>query len=127
MTRRMLIILLGLAFCGSGLTASAKTLIRDFSGTGTATTAEFEVRAPWILDWRVNSDYQDSLAIEIALVDANTGFQAGLIVQTKRAGNGVRLFNQSGKFRLRVSSTLARWQLKVEQITRAEAELYTPK
>ena len=127
MVRRVLFILVSVAFCAGGLTASAKMLVREFSGTGTATTAEFEVRAPWILDWRVNSDYQGSLAIEVALVDANTGFQSGLILQTKRPGNGVRLFNQSGKYRLRVSSTLARWQLKVVQITAAEAELYTPK
>ena len=91
-----------------------------------STTAEFEVRAPWILDWRVNSDYQGSLAIEIALVDATTGFHSGLILQTKRPGNGVRMFNRSGKFRFRVSSTLARWNLKVEQLTRAEAEEYEP-
>ena len=92
-----------------------------------ATTAEFVVRAPWILDWRVNSDYQGSLAIEISLVDATTGFHSGLILQTKRPGNGVRLFNKSGKYRFRVSSSLARWSLKVEQLTRAEAELYTPR
>jgi len=127
MIKRMLAALACVAFCVGGLSASAKTLVREFSGTGTATTAEFEVRAPWILDWRVNSDYQGSLAIEVALVDANTGFQSGLILQTKRPGNGVRLFNQSGKYRLRVSATLARWQLKVEQITAAEAELYTPR
>ncbi len=127
MVRRVLFIIVSVAFCAGGLTASAKTLVREFSGTGTATTAEFEVRAPWILDWRVNSDYQGSLAIEVALVDANTGFQAGMILQTKRPGNGVRLFNKGGKYRLRVSSTLARWQLKVEQLTAAEAELYKPR
>jgi len=127
MIRRVLVILISVVFCAGGLTASAKMLIRDFKGTGTATTAEFEVRAPWILDWRVNSDYQGSLAIEIALVDANTGFQSGMIVRTKRPGNGIRLFNKGGKFRLRVSSTLTRWQLKVEQLTAAEAELYTPR
>jgi hypothetical protein len=127
MIKRTLTALACVAFCVGGLSASAKTLVREFSGTGTATTAEFEVRAPWILDWRVNSDYQGSLAIEVGLVDAKTGFQSGLILQTKRPGNGVRLFNQSGKFRLRVSATLARWQFKVEQITAAEAELYTPR
>ena len=127
MLKRMLAALACVAFCAGGLSASAKTLVREFSGTGTATTAEFEVRAPWILDWRVNSDYQGSLAIEVALVDANTGFQAGMILQTKRPGNGVRLFNKGGKYRLRVSSTLARWQLKVEQLTAAEAELYKPR
>jgi hypothetical protein len=127
MIKRMLAALACVAFCAGGLSASAKTLVREFSGTGMATTAEFEVRAPWILDWLVNSDYQGSLAIEVSLVDAKTGFQSGLILQTKRPGNGVRLFNQSGKYRLRVSSTLARWQLKVEQITAAEAESYKPK
>ncbi len=127
MMKRALTILLAVAFCAAGLTASGKTRIKEFSGTGMATTAEFVVRAPWILDWRVNSDYQGSLAIEISLVDATTGFHSGLILQTKRPGNGVRLFNKSGKYRFRVSSSLARWTLKVEQLTRAEAELYTPR
>jgi hypothetical protein len=127
MMRRVLTVTIALAFCVSTLTASGKILVREFSGTGTATTAEFEVRAPWILDWRVNSDYQNSLAIEVALVDGTTGFHTGLVLQTKRAGNGVRLFNQSGKFRFRVSATLARWNLKVEQLTREEAELYEPR
>jgi hypothetical protein len=127
MMRRVLTVTIALVFCVSTLTASGKILVREFSGTGTATTAEFEVRAPWILDWRVNSDYQNSLAIEVALVDGTTGFHTGLVLQTKRAGNGVRLFNQSGKFRFRVSATLARWNLKVEQLTREEAELYEPR
>jgi len=126
MTKRILTTLLAVAFCVTGLTASGKVLVREFSGTGMGTTAEFEVRAPWILDWRVNSDYQRSLAIEVVLVDATTGFHAGLILQTKRAGNGVRLFNKSGRYRFRVSSTLARWNLKVEQLTADEAELYKP-
>lgn len=126
MMRRVLTIMLAAAFCMTGLTASGKVLIREFSGTGMGTTAEFEVRAPWILDWRVNSDYQRSLAIEVVLVDATTGFHAGLILQTKRAGNGIRLFNKSGRYRFRVSSTLTRWNLKVEQLTAAEAELYKP-
>jgi len=127
MKKRVLTTIMALAFSVTALTASGKITVREFSGTGTATTAEFEVRAPWILDWRVNSEYQNSLAIEVALVDATTGFHSGLILQTKRAGNGVRLFNSSGKYRFRVSSTLARWNLKVEQLTPEEAELYKPR
>jgi hypothetical protein len=118
--------MLAVAFCATGLTASGKVLVREFSGTGMGTTAEFEVRAPWLLDWRVNSDYQQSLSIEVALVDATTGFHSGLILKTKRAGTGVRLFNKSGRYRFRVSSNFTRWSLKVEQLTAAEAELYKP-
>ena len=127
MMKRILTIVLTVGFCVTGLSAGGKVLVKEFSGTGMATTAEFEVHAPWILDWRVNSDYQGSLAIEISLVDATTGFHDGLILQTKRAGNGVRMFNQSGKYRFRVSSTLVRWNLKVEELTREEAELYKPR
>lgn len=126
MMKRVLTILLAVAFCATGLTASGKVLVREFSGTGMGTTAEFVVRAPWILDWRVNSDYQRSLSIEVALVDSTTGFHAGLVLKTKRAGNGVRLFNKSGRFRFRVSSSLTRWTLKVQQLTPDEAELYKP-
>ena len=85
------------------------------------------MQAPWILDWRVNSEYQKAMAIEVHLVDSLTGFHRGLILQTKYAGNGVRLFNQSGRFKFRVSATLADWRLKVEELTREEAELYTPR
>lgn len=114
------------ALLAATLPAGSAELVREFSGQGFATTAEFEVEAPWILDWRVNSDYQKSMAIEIHLVDGATGFHKGLILQTKYPGNGVRLFNEGGSFRLRVSATLSRWNLKIEELSPEEAELYTP-
>jgi len=126
MMRRTLTLFLALLLCCTGISASGKVLVREFSGTGSMTTGTFEVRAPWILDWRVNSDYQDSMAIEVALVDGTTGFHDGLVLKTKYAGTGVRLFEKSGRYRFRVSTTLVRWTLKVEQLTRAEAELYAP-
>ena len=82
---------------------------------------------PWLLDWRVNGEYELMLAIDIVLLDGRTGRQIGRILHTKRRGNGVKLFNTSGRYKLRVDSTFARWDLKVIQITPAEAELYTPR
>ncbi|NNL53895.1 MAG: hypothetical protein HKP32_01935 [Woeseia sp.] len=107
--------------------ASSKELVKQFSGTGNTTTEWFEVQAPWILDWRVNSAFQGAMAIEISLLDGNTGFHQGLLLQTKRPGDGVKLFNTSGRYRFRISTTLARWSLKVEELTREEAALYTPR
>jgi hypothetical protein len=107
--------------------ADSGEVIAELSGSGNATTQEFEVEAPWILDWRVNTDYPQSMAFEIHLVDASTGFQSGRILQTKRPGNGVRLFRQSGRFRFRISTTLAYWSLRVEQLSEQEAEEYTPR
>ena len=66
------------------------------------------------------------MAIEISLIDSSTGFLSGLIIQTKYVGNGLKLFQEGGKYRFRVSSTLANWYLKVEEITEAEIELYKP-
>lgn len=126
MFRKILLLATGLLIT---LSAGSKQLVTEFSGSGSAsmTTREFEVQAPWILDWRVNSDFQGSMAIEVSLVDGATSFHRGLILQTKQPGNGVKLFRQSGSYRFRISSTLSRWTLKVEELTREEAEQYSPK
>ncbi|MEC9415751.1 MAG: hypothetical protein VYC67_04070 [Pseudomonadota bacterium] len=107
--------------------AGAANLIREFSGDRSVTTAEFEVQAPWLLDWRVNSNYRESMGLEISLVDAKTGFLVGRIFKTKYAGNGVKLFDSSGRYRLRVSSTLTTWNFKIKELSKDEAELYSPK
>ncbi len=101
--------------------------MQEFRGSRTTTTAEFEVRAPWILDWRVSSDYPGTMGVEVSLVEAGTGVHRGIALRTKWQSNGVRLFDQSGTFQFKIISNLAEWTLKVEQLTREEAEQYTPK
>ena len=105
----------------------ARELIREFRGSRTTTTAQFEVRAPWILDWRVSGEYPGTMAVEVSLVEAGTGVYQGAVLRTKWRGNGVRLFEQSGTYPFKVISNLADWTLKVEQLTRAEAQEYTAK
>ena len=105
----------------------ARELIREFRGSRSTTTAQFEVRAPWILDWRVRGEYPGTMAVEVSLVEAGTGVYQGTVLKTKWRSNGVRLFDQSGTFQFKVISNLADWTLKVEQLTRAEAQEYTPK
>ncbi len=107
--------------------ASGKSLVREFSGTGNADTAEFFVEGPWLLDWRLDGDYNAMVALEIHLVEARGGRHVGRVLRTQRRGNGVKLFEEGGAYRLRISSTLARWRIRIEQITEEEAELYTPR
>ncbi len=107
--------------------AESSQLVREFSGTKSTTTVEFTVESPWILDWHLNADYESLVALDITLIEAKTGRHVGLIKHTKQIGNGVRLFHLDGTFRLRISATLARWRIKIEQLTDAEAELYEPK
>ena len=106
---------------------AAEELIAEFQGTGNQNTVTFEVEAPWILDWRINSDYNKMVSFDLDLVDGTTGVLEGNILRAKALGNGVRMFDTSGKYRFRINASFIRWHLKVIQLTPEEAELYTPK
>ena len=108
-------------------TAHGAKRVTEFRGTGNLTTAIFRVESPWVLDWRLDGDYEQMMGLEITLVEAKTGKHLGRVLYTKRRGNGAKLFHSAGLYQLRISSTLARWTVKIEQLTREEAELYTPK
>ena len=107
--------------------AQAKTRVAEFKGTGNTTTAIFRVESPWLLDWRLDGDFDQMVGLEITLIEAKTSRHVGRVLYTKQRGNGVKLFNSAGLYQLRISSTLARWTVRIEQLSREEAELYTPK
>ena len=111
----------------SSMPAGAEELIAEFKGSGNRTTAEFNVRGPWVLDWRINSEYTHMLSFDLDLVDGRTGVLKGSVLRTKSLGNGVRLFNESGSYRLRINGSFIDWHLKIKKLTPAEAKLYTRK
>ncbi len=123
MKNAFLIVLLSIAM----LPVGAETTIREFTGTTSTVTPMFTVEAPWILDWRLDADYDQLVAMEISLMEARTGRHVGRILRTQRKGNGVKLFNEGGTYQLRIDTTLARYRIKIQQLTEEEAELYTPK
>ena len=112
--------------CCFAANAYSKELIREFKGSDSKTTTEFEVQAPWIVDWRTNGDYPGQMAVEVNLATV-TGEYLGKVFITKYVDNGVKLFNESGTYVFQVNSSLANWALRVEQLTRKEAEAYKPK
>jgi len=107
--------------------ATAEQLVREFSGSRTMQTATFEVKGPWLIDWLVNSDYDDSMGFAIVLLNEPSQTHVGTVVKTKHRGDGLRLMNESGRFSLRVDAVLANWTIKIIQLTPEEVELYTPK
>jgi len=66
------------------------------------------------------------MAVDVGLLTATHEY-VGKIVTTKYVDNGVRLFNEGGSYIFQVNSTLASWTLRVEELTRQEAEAYKPK
>jgi hypothetical protein len=107
--------------------AGAEELVREFRGERSTETAEFEVEAPWLIDWRVNSEYSESMGFDVELVNAPMGDHAGRVVKTRQRGSGLRLVNESGRFRFKVESALAYWTIRVIQLTPEEAAAYSPK
>lgn len=120
------VLIIGLALIAVAGPAPAGELVRQFSGDRSTQTLEFEVEAPWLIDWRVNSDFPSSMGVSISLLNASGAYE-GRVVKTKAPGNGVRLMQQGGRFSFKVDATVAYWILKVEQLTPEEAELYMPK
>ena len=116
-----------LAFCFIAANAQSKELVAEFHGSRNTTTREFEVQGPWILDWRVTGDYSTAIGFELMLLDGKTRMHKGVVLRLKRAANGVKLFNEGGTYRFRISSGLAKYHLKVEEISAEEAKLYTPR
>jgi hypothetical protein len=124
--QRFFLILLGFTWCTLTLPVHSGELVRQFSGDRSKETVDFEVEAPWLIDWRVNSDFPNSMGISVVLRNANGAYE-GLVVKTKAPGNGVRLMQEGGRYSFKVDATVANWTIKVEQLTPAEAKLYTPK
>lgn len=116
--------LMALATVGS---THAGEVVARFTGERTMQTSEFDVKGPWILDWRISGEYARDMAVDVTLIEAGTHNHIGNVLKTKWSGNGVRMFEDSGRFYFRVDSTLSKWTFKIEQLTREEAELYTPK
>lgn len=130
--RKLLAIASVTVFTAIFVPADAAELVREFKGTGNTITPAFTVESPWILDWRLDSDYEIKIALDIVLVDARTGrFIGGVKSGTRNnvtnRSNGIRLFDTGGRYKLRISSSLARWSIRIEQLTEEEAELYTPR
>ncbi len=121
-----IIVLVIILFLASSAASAAET-VKEFRGSGNTTTAVFTVESPWLLDWRLDGDYDQMVALDVTLVEARSGRHVGRVLHTKRKGNGLKLFKEAGQYRLRISSTLARWTLKVKQIQPEEEERYTPR
>ncbi len=112
---------------GFASVTEGRELINEFKGSESRTTAEFNVKAPWIVDWRTTGDYPGIMGMEVSLVTSPGGEYVGKITMTKWVHDGVRLFDEGGRYRLKVDSHLLNWTLRVEELTRQEAETFTPK
>lgn len=107
--------------------ASSEVLVREFKGSGNKTTAYFDVKGPWIVDWRVSSDFPKDMGLQVDLLQGRNDLYVGKIITTKWIGNGVKMFEEGGKFSFKVGSSFSNWTLRVIELSKEEAATYTPK
>ena len=112
---------------GTSPSALAEKLVREFSGSRSLYTADFQANSPWLIDWTVNSHNPRKMNISVTLINAKTDSHAGSVLQTTQEGDGLRLMSESGVFRFRVDTEETYWTIKVFQLNREEAKHYAPK
>jgi len=124
--RLCLAILLALLF-GLAPSAHAKELIKQFSGSVSADTPEFEVLAPWIVEWRITGERNPAAAVTISMIDADTGAVKGLVLRTRAASESAKLFKHSGHYYFHMDANKMNWALRVIEVSPEEAKQYEPK
>lgn len=116
------------AIAGAFAPAQAEQEVVVFTGTGSKTTEEFEVKGPWLLDWSVTGlAGNKGLGIEIILIESELLRYRGTVLNTYNPGAGTKMFHDTGRLRFRVNSSLAGWRLKVSSITPEEARKMVPR
>ena len=75
------LLVLGLAMMTGA--AGASEVVREFRGDRDTTTSAFVVDAPWVIEWRVGSDFPQSARFELWIVDATTGFNDSRVMLDK--------------------------------------------
>ena len=108
-------------------TAMAEEEVARFKGSRSTQTDIFEVDGPWLLDWRMNSDYRGQAALELKLLEGRSGrFHSRIMNPGKWLGNGRKLFDEGGTYKFEIVSSFTDYTLIVIQLTEEEAAAYTP-
>ena len=121
--QKICLVILGLLLSTSAFSAR---VVAEFDGSQSTTTRSFKVNGPWLLTYRIRSDYPSQTAFELGLLDNDKGFYDSRIMKIKYTTSGLKLFNKSGRFSFRVTAEFADWHLKVEQLTQEEADAMVP-
>jgi len=102
----------------------AKELLQQFSGSVSADTPEFDVVAPWIVEWRITGEPNPGAGVRISMIKADSGAEAGLVLNTTKASESAKLFKQSGRYYFHVDANKMNWALRVTQVSQEEAKQY---
>jgi len=96
--------------------AVAQTSLVEFSGEGNGRTKDFSVNGPWLLDWRVESEFPE-LATTTMRLEGTSVEAGGIVAEVTGTGSGLKLFRGSGTFYVSVEAQNAKWRIEVSEIS----------
>jgi hypothetical protein len=111
--------------CGAiAWAVTTPTLASDalrFTGQGNERTAVFRTGGPWTLDWQTTSDLPLLANFEMRLHHGASGEFLGTVIQLEGTGNGLKLFEEGGEFRLVIVASNVDWELEISEVTEEQA------
>ena len=121
MNHRVVCILLVVAMASIvAMPIAASDAVR-FTGKGDGRTAVFRTSGPWTLDWSIASDFPLLANFEMRLHDGASGEFMGTVIQLEGTGNGLKLFENGGEFRLSIVASNVAWELEIAEVTGEQA------
>lgn len=117
MDRRKSAALSALLAMSCAMAAIAEPPRFTFTGSGTGLTPEFEMDAPWLIDWRADSEFPRVTTIEFRLQDARSGQLLGIINQAEGSARGLKLLDDVGRFRVQVNAEDVSWKIDIMQVS----------
>ncbi|HEX6259891.1 MAG TPA: DUF6491 family protein [Woeseiaceae bacterium] len=121
MSHRVVCILSAVAMASIvAMPTTASDAVR-FTGKGDDRTAVFRTSGPWTLDWSIASDFPLLANFEMRLHDGASGEFMGTVIQLEGTGNGLKLFENGGEFRLSIVASNVAWELEIAEVTGEQA------
>jgi hypothetical protein len=92
-----------------------------FTGKGDDRTAVCRTSGPWTLDWSITSDLSLLANFEMRMHDGISGEFIGTVIQLEGTGNGLKLFEDGGEFRLSIVASNVVWEVEIAEVTEEQA------
>jgi hypothetical protein len=121
MSHRIVCILLCGAMASLAATSTSASDTVRFTGEGNDRTAVFRTSGPWTLDWSTTSDFPLLANFEMRLHHGATGEFLGTVIQLEGTGNGLKLFEEGGEFRLAIVASNVEWELEIAEVSAEQA------
>lgn len=92
-----------------------------FGGKESGESPVFTVDGPWTMDWSAHSEFPLLASIEMRLHDGESGEFVGRVVSLEGTGQGLRLFEEPGSYKIVIVGRSVTWDVEILQVSTEQA------